>query len=822
MHSAVVGRLISHLSVAAAVFDGESGMIKSANKLWSQTPELLAASGTVTSNGGSLLPNVTGIAPEPILGRRLRDKIRSLSDLSPQTMGIAIATSETLSRVRLNLMPMSHAAGNGVGNPVSSVMVWLDTESSDLPTFGLSITEAMHRHGEMIAAPWAYVGADGIYHYLSPQAFALLGPDADSVVGVHYAKWSVDKPGRSVGVEQIRLALQGERQVYDRLRYDYRFLEERWHRVEMTPDVDQHGGIAGVFVASHDIHERRSAEAQALNAQRQLDLHLNVGPLLVIELDADLRIKSWSKQCEALLGFAASEVIGRTPRELNTIPDIDSVESQIVSLLAEGQEHAWRSRNANRTKNGETVWIDWFDSVIGDSGSGDASVLCVGVDVTQELALKQRLTIAATHDALTGLLNRQAFAMLIDSKIKAGTQFALMVLDLDSFKQINDYRGHPAGDRLLIAIAGRLRALLEPAERVARLGGDEFAVLLNVPDNVSAATLRERAAIFLQHISEPINIGSVLSVSASAGLIIPNEEDADSESLMKHVDMAMYRAKAEGRNRVVTYSKLISDEESARFEKSEALRALIRAQGLEVHYQPLFDAVTDEIVGAEALARWTHQGESIDPSWFIALAEASGFIHELWECVMRKACRFSVEINHRAASSCPVSVNVSPLQLTDAQFDVQVVRILRETSCLPQWVGFEVTESVGLGDAMAAATLRKLSAIGLRCSVDDFGTGYSNFAHLKRLPLSTLKIDKVFVRDIGTGECAIVNSIIAMAHSLGLKVVAEGVEFVEELTALKAMGCDFYQGFISSAPIPGDDFAAMLRIERRARVFQSA
>jgi diguanylate cyclase len=249
---------------------------------------------------------------------------------------------------------------------------------------------------------------------------------------------------------------------------------------------------------------------------------------------------------------------------------------------------------------------------------------------------------------------------------------------------------------------------------------------------------------------------------------------------------------------------------------------LIEIQGLDVHYQPVFDSATDEIVGAEALARWTHRGEPIDPSRFIALAESSGFIHELWECVMRKACRFAVDINRGAARLCAVSVNVSPLQLTDVQFDVDVLRILRETSCSPEWVSFEVTESVGLGDMVAAATLRKLAAMGLRCSVDDFGTGYSNFAHLKRLPLSMLKIDKVFVRDIGAGECTIVSSIIAMAHSLGLKVVAEGVEYVEELTALKEMGCDFYQGFISSAPIPGDDFKAMLGIERRARLFQSA
>jgi diguanylate cyclase (GGDEF)-like protein len=448
-------------------------------------------------------------------------------------------------------------------------------------------------------------------------------------------------------------------------------------------------------------------------------------------------------------------------------------------------------------------------------------VLCIGVDVTQELDLKKRLTIAATYDALTGLLNRNAFAQLVDSKIESRVPFALMLLDLDSFKQVNDYRGHPAGDRLLIAIAGRLRAMLEPGERVARLGGDEFALLLNLPEDATESQLLARADAFLHGVAAPVNLGSEVTVSASAGLVVSREANATSEALMKYVDMSMYRAKALGRNRVVTYSQSISDEESKRFEFAEALRALIHADGLDVHYQPVFDSLTDEIVAAEALARWSHHGEAIEPSSFIPLAEASGLIHELWVCVMRKACRFAAQLNDGATAACPISVNVSPLQLTDSKFDEQTAAILRETSCLPQWVCFEVTESAGLGNAVAGETLRKLAASGVRLTVDDFGTGYSNFAHLKRLPLTTLKIDKVFVRDIGAGDTTIVNSIIAMAHSLGLKVVAEGVEFMEELTELKEMRCDFYQGFISSAPIPSDEFAEILRMDRRARAFRS-
>ncbi|MGL5005723.1 MAG: EAL domain-containing protein, partial [Casimicrobium sp.] len=246
-----------------------------------------------------------------------------------------------------------------------------------------------------------------------------------------------------------------------------------------------------------------------------------------------------------------------------------------------------------------------------------------------------------------------------------------------------------------------------------------------------------------------------------------------------------------------------------------ALRIAVRQQTIDVRYQPIFDAENDRIVGAEALARWGREGiDAIEPAVFVGLAEEKGFIHELWQCVMRKACLFAAQINAQGVEPCPISVNVSPLQLNDRQFDLHVLHILKETRCQPNWIALEMTESAMLGDDAAVITLHKLASMGVRCSVDDFGTGYSNFAHLKRLPIATLKIDKSFVRDMSMGEVSIVQSIIVMAQSLGLKVVAEGVEYLEELVALKEIGCDRYQGFVASAPITGEDFEAMLANDR--------
>ena len=818
--------LVSHLPLPAAVFDALSGALEFANDLWCNTPELIALSGSVSARNADRTFMTPALDAATTTDQRLRDKVYAAKKYGPQAMGVALSVGGRLHSATLSLTPIFKPSSARAQDGLSSVVAWVNDRHPSLNHENSRISDAMRRFGGGLSMPLAYVDEAGVYQYVSPQALALLGPDADGVVGKHFEAWSDDRPGRSVGAENIRCALNGEQQSYDRLRYDYRFLAERWNRVEMTPDIDASGRVIGVFVTSHDVHERKSAEALARSAQNQLDLHLKRGPLIAIELNEDLRIVSWSLKAEQLLGYSASEAIGKTPRELGTIPEIDSVEPQLKALVAQKHQHAWRYRNANRTKSGETIWIDWFDSVVCDDATGRSSVLCIGVDVTKELALKERLTVVATHDALTGMLNRKALTMLIESKIKSETRFALMLLDIDSFKQINDYRGHATGDQLLVAVANRIRHLLEPGERVARFGGDEFAVLLNLPEAPWEDALHERATIVLQYISEPFKIDFEFSMTASAGIVVAPganaDTDTDANTLILHADIAMYRAKAQGRNCAVLYSKTVGDDERKRFANREALRAVIRQQALGVHYQPVFDTATDRIVGAEALARWTHEDQAMLPEYFIKLAEESGFIHELWRCVMRQACEFAVQINGPGKSTCAIAVNVSPLQLKDAYFDRHVVKILRETCCLPGWISLEVTESASLGEDASAATLRKLATQGVRCSVDDFGTGYSNFAHLKRLPIATLKIDKTFVRDISSGDSSIVNSIIAMAHGLDLRVVAEGVEYLEELVELKRMGCDYYQGFISSEPIPAAELAALLAADRALHTLREA
>jgi diguanylate cyclase (GGDEF)-like protein/PAS domain S-box-containing protein len=808
---------VHHLDGPAAAFDARSGQVEQLNDAWLRTPELLELSGSLRLD----LPEE--IVEKALLSvggssQRLRERIRDAVSNGPQTLGVNISVDGVAQLHQIKLVMVARESRNIRESRSALVLAWVSaTQSRRSDSDRTDMTAALMRYGRLITEPWAYIDASGIYRYVSPQSIALLGPDAaGGLIGLHYAEWAIDRPGRSVGVESIAKALGGETISYDRLRYDHRFGEERWHRVEMRPDLDSDCKLIGVFVVSQDIHARKLAESQARSAQNLLDLHLRLGPMIAVELDRDLRVLSWSRRAEELFGYTSGEAIGMTLRELKTIPEIDSVEPRLRELFLTEDAQSFRSRNANRSKQGEMVWVDWFDSVVTDPVSGQSTLLCLGVDVTQELELRQRLTVAATQDALTGTLNRKALSMLMASKMGRGVEFALMLLDLDSFKQINDYRGHVTGDRLLMALSTRMRGLLQPGERMARLAGDEFAVLIDMTQHPSDKALMARAQVFLQYLAAPVRVDFEFSITASAGIAKSSDAAADVEALFQHANQAMYRAKAEGGNRALLYTQAIGQSARDRLEMCEALRTAVREQKIDVHYQPIFETQSDRIVGAEALARWGREGvDAVEPSVFVGLAEEKGFIHELWQCVMRKACLFAASINSLdARDACPISVNVSPLQLGDRQFDLHVLRMLKETHCQPSWVALEVTESAALGSDVAVTTLHKLANIGVQCSIDDFGTGYSNFAHLKRLPIATLKIDKSFVRDMSTGDLAIVQSIVLMAQSLGLAVVAEGVEFVEELVAIKEIGCDRYQGFVASAPIADKEFSAMLASDR--------
>jgi diguanylate cyclase (GGDEF)-like protein len=426
----------------------------------------------------------------------------------------------------------------------------------------------------------------------------------------------------------------------------------------------------------------------------------------------------------------------------------------------------------------------------------------------------------ALHDALTGLPNRSLFSHRIEQVLNAGLRSdriaAVMLIDLDHFKEINDTLGHHAGDRLLQEVAVRLRASLDEQDTVARLGGDEFGVLLSeLPRNEAAGAVAER---LLAQLREPFSIdGLTLEVDASIGIACAPEHGSDVEQLNQRADIAMYAAKEGGRGHVL-FEPQLDRYSPRRLSLAGSLRSAIADGEIVLFFQPKAELTTGTIVGVEALARWQHPRLGlIGPSEFVPIAEQTGLIGPLTSHVLEQALRQVREWSEQG-EELSVAVNLSARSFLDAQLAVEIPRLLEATGVDARLLELEITESMLMLDpARAKATLERLSAIGLSLSVDDFGTGYSSLANLKRLPVDGIKIDKSFVIDMphDQSDAAIVRSTIDLAHNLGLRVVAEGVESHEAWRRLEELGCDLAQGFHVSRPVPADAMTRLL-VERRA------
>jgi diguanylate cyclase (GGDEF)-like protein/PAS domain S-box-containing protein len=799
--------MVLRLPVPAAIFSANDAKLLTANLRWTALPELASLS-QIVANGTSRARTPDA----PIDTENFLAKLTQTITQGPQTLGIVIQNGDSVQRARLTTFAYSNR------DLQNHVVVWLAMGAQTVDTLAApepSVAAALQRLGRAISDPWVYLGTDGVCKYLSPAAVDLIGPMAAPAVGTHFQQSLQDDGGDSETLAHIERALTGAQVTYERLRYDHRFGVHLWHRVSITPDRGDDGELKGVFLVSTNINSLRLAEESSKRLRAQLDLHARTGAVLSVEHGPDLKITGWSKQAELLFGYTAEEAIGKTARQLGTATDVDAVEHRLLELSRSSGAQVWRQRSANRTKSGNIVWIDWLDSAIRNDTDGGASVLCIGVDVTREVALQTQLAAIENHDALTGLMNRKGFTQTLDQHLTEKRPTALLLINLDTFKQINEYRGQPMGDLVLIAMAKRIKEMLQPGESVARVGIDEFVIQLSTTRAIAEPTPELRARRMLDAIKAPLQFATFsCTLTASAGLVVSALPADSAETLLRNANIAMRSAKARGKDHVEVFTDAIAQASLARLQTIDALRIALVTGAIEAHFQPVLSVSENRIIGGEALARWRGQdGAFVAPSLFIPLAEEAGLIHELWIGVMMQACGLAAKIHADSVLLRPIAVNVSCIQLRDPLFDQLVSAVLADHACKPEWITLEVTESAALGDSVPAATLHKLAEMGVRCSIDDFGTGYSNFAHLKNLPLSTLKIDRTFVRDLTTGGDSIVRSMIAMAHSLNLSVVAEGVEYMEELNTLREFGCDGYQGFVASAAIPADDFLAMLAYE---------
>lgn len=430
---------------------------------------------------------------------------------------------------------------------------------------------------------------------------------------------------------------------------------------------------------------------------------------------------------------------------------------------------------------------------------------------------ENRLHTLAHTDAVTGTGNRHAFNERLAAEIERarglGSRVALVYIDLDNFKTLNDTFGHAAGDGLLRQVARRLQSVVRAADAISRLGGDEFAVILRLDmDDAALNTYGQRiVGVFRPTFTE---VGQQVTMTCSAGIAIFPDDAADMDSLVSNADTAMYRAKDMGKNRCVRFDASMNLAVVRRQAIEHALRAALdQGEGIALHYQPLFAAAGKALVGAEALLRWSHpELGHVPPLEAVMVAEDCGLIVPLGYWVMRTACRDAAR--WQAGGPLRVSVNISARQLGDAQFLERVMDILREEGLPAHLLEIELTETVLMDNMEAGAhTLHRLSQLGIHLAIDDFGTGYSSLAYLRQLPMRRLKIDRSFVKDLPGHEHSrtIVNAIVALAHGLGLQITAEGVETPEQADYLVHQGCDVLQGYLFARPMPVEQFQALLQ-----------
>ena len=518
-------------------------------------------------------------------------------------------------------------------------------------------------------------------------------------------------------------------------------------------------------------------------------------------------------------GYAAEEVIGKTPAVLRS--DRQGAEFYRKMWEAIIREGHWQGEIWNRRKDGG-IYPEWLSiSAIKDADGETSHYLGVFSDISEPREAQRRIIDLAFYDPLTGLPNRRLLLDRLNQALAAARRSkifgALMLLDLDRFKTINDTRGHKVGDELLVQIGQRLRGALRQSDTAARLGGDEFVVLIEDLHSreVVAATAAEFSAEKLRlALAEPYVIeGSVYHFSASIGVTLFSGSE-DSEMLLRQADMALYQAKDAGRDAVRFYNPEMQAMLDARAAIESGLRRALQQSELSLHYQPQVDG-DGRLVGAEALLRWRPDGGAmVPPSDFIPIAEDSGLILGIGQWTLQKACeQMAVWSSHPGLEHLRMSVNISARQFRQPNFAEQLQSVIVAAGIPPGRLVLELTESSVIENIdQAVATMSTVKAIGVGFSMDDFGTGYSSLAQLKRLPLDELKIDRQFVRDIphDADDCAIAQAIVALGASLRLQVVAEGVETAGQRDYLNTLGCGTFQGYLFGRPMPAEQFAAVV------------
>ncbi|MBK1887697.1 EAL domain-containing protein [Marinobacter sp. DY40_1A1] len=558
----------------------------------------------------------------------------------------------------------------------------------------------------------------------------------------------------------------------------------------------------------------------------KFSMAIEQSPSSVVICDRQWRVEFANHKFTQLTGYNAKAIVGRHPGALsdNSMEIRENRQLWQSIRLQVQRVGVWQGEVNSARRNGERFWEQLIVTPIKD-GTGEATgYLILGEDISIRKRYEQQLLRQANYDILTGLPNRMLaldrLKLALAQARREGSMVGVMFLDLDNFKHINDTLGHDAGDNLLIEAARRISSCLRGTSTVARLGGDEFLVILpGLNGSESAAQVAER---ILSNFTPAYTLnGQEVFVTTSIGIAIFPTDSDNSGTLLQHADAAMYQAKRQGKSSYAHFTPEMSEVSHERLQMESRMRRALELNEFELYFQPIVKTATGEVHAVEALLRWNNPAMGmIMPDRFIPLAEETGLIIAIGEWVLEQACLAATGWRAITGRDIGISVNVSPRQFRDSGFINAVMRALSNNDLAPQLLELEITERLLLDNSIETAEiLRELDRAGIRLSVDDFGTGYSALSYLKSYPFDTLKIDRTFINDVTKtqGGGSLVRAIINMAHSLGLTIIAEGVEEEAQTLFLKQEGCDMSQGYFYSRPLPAGEFNEWLNTNHQTQ-----